>query len=249
MRAVFAVGKGRTEVMGAALFLALLSPACSMRAQQAQKAAAVIAMVDEAVRLRVANVAGFSDIEHYAVYRGSGAKRPAAEMTVRDTYTKDKGKVYTILSQSGSGIILKFGLKPLLENETAINQPDKAAQSWFTSANYAMTLQGGVEQVNGRACYGLAIQPRRRAPNMVEGTIWVDARDGTLVKVDGVASKSPSPFAGSTHMMREYRNIEGYAMATRARGESKSMLFGRTVVVIDYSDYHLQTRPAGVAPH
>ena len=32
-----------------------------------------------------------------------------------------------------------------------------------------------------------------------------------------------------------------YPMAMHARAESNSLLFGRTVVTIDYSDYHLQT--------
>jgi hypothetical protein len=140
--------------------------------------------------------------------------------------------------------VLKFGLKPLLDDETAINAPGKATQSWFTSANYGMTLQDGVQQVNGRACYTLAVKPKRKAPNMLDGTIWVDAKDGTLVKVEGTASKSPSPFAGTTHMMREYQNIEGYAMATHARAESKSFLFGRTVVVIEYGEYRLDAKAA-----
>ena len=44
-------------------------------------------------------------------------------------------------------------------------------------------------------------------------------------------------------MMRQYINIGGYAMATHARAESDSFLFGRTVVMIDYSDYHLELKP------
>jgi hypothetical protein len=43
-------------------------------------------------------------------------------------------------------------------------------------------------------------------------------------------------------MMRRYANMQGYAMATHARAESSSPLFGRTVVVIDYSDYHFDLR-------
>ena len=43
-------------------------------------------------------------------------------------------------------------------------------------------------------------------------------------------------------MMRRYANMQGYAMATHARAESSSMLVGRTVIVIDYSDYHFQFR-------
>ena len=77
---------------------------------------------------------------------------------------------------------------------------------------------------------------------MVAGTLWADAKDGTLVQIDGVASKKPSVFAGATHMMRRYANIDGFSMAMHARAESSSALFGRTVVVIDYSGYQLQLR-------
>ena len=43
-------------------------------------------------------------------------------------------------------------------------------------------------------------------------------------------------------MMRQYMQLEGYPMATHARAESRSFLFGRTVVTIDYSDYKLQLK-------
>jgi hypothetical protein len=47
---------------------------------------------------------------------------------------------------------------------------------------------------------------------------------------------------GATHLMRQYTNISGFAMALHARAESNSMIFGRTVVTIDYSNYQLQLR-------
>lgn len=233
-------GKTALRALAAAV---LLSVACSLPlvAQQAD-GAAVIRMVDANVAKRVNRVLGFTDIETYSVYRGNDETHPAATMTVRDNYTKGVGKSYTVLSHTGSGVILKFGLRPLIDNETEINKPANVQRSWFTSANYEMKLRPGTEQVNGRRCYALAIKPRQTAPNLVDGTLWVDALDGSIVKVEGVASKSPSPFAGTTHMMRDYINIEGFPMATHARAESKSFLFGRTVVVIEYRDYHLQVR-------
>lgn len=210
---------------------------------QQPDSAAVIRLVDSEVADRVANVLGFTDIEHYFVYRDSDESHPVAEMTVKDSYTKGIGKTYTILSQSGSGIVMRFGLKPLLDNEKTINLPGNVEQSWFTSANYTMNLKSaGVEKTNGRDCYALEITPRQKAPNMIDGALWVDARDGSIVEVEGVASKSPSIWAGTTHMVRQYVNIDGYPMATHARAESNSFLFGRTVVVIDYSDYHLQVK-------
>lgn len=210
---------------------------------QALDGAAEISRVDAAVQARYINVLGFTDIEHYAVFRGDDETHPVAEMTVKDTYKKDVGKTYTVLSESGSGIVLRFGLKPLLENEEAINEPGNVENSWFTSANYAMKLKpGGVQKKNGRDCFVFDITPNQEAPNLIKGTMWVDARDGTLVEIDGVGSKSPSAFSGAAHMMRQYSNIDGFSMATHARAESDSFLFGRSVVVIDYSNYHLQIR-------
>ena len=202
--------------------------------------AAVIRDLDAANISRHNNLLEYSNVEHYAVYRGKD-RRPAAEMTVRVTYKKGVGKSYTILKQSCSGIVLKFGLHPLLENERAINDPAKVAQSWFTSSNYDMKLKPGVTRViDGRNCLAVAISPRHKAPNLVEGTLWVDTHDHTLVEVEGVASKKPSVFAGTTTMMRRYVKMTGYAMATHAHAESSSFFFGHTAVTIDYSDYQFQ---------
>lgn len=208
---------------------------------QAPDAAAIIRALDAENQSRYEHVLSFTDVEHYVVFRGDDQVHPAAEMTVRMTYRKGSGKNYEILSQSGSGLVMKYGLRPLLDNERAINDPARVGQSWFTSANYEMKLKPGVTQtIEGRPCLALAIRPLHKAPNMIDGTLWVDTRDHTQVMVEGVASQKASMFAGTTHMMRRYANMQGYAMATHARAESSSAFFGRTVIVIDYSDYHFQ---------
>jgi len=230
--------------IGLGVFTGFFSGGLSDAAAKAQPSAAVIIrQVDAAVEARVENVTAFTDIEHYAVFRGTDETHPAAQMTVKDTYRKGLGKTYTVLSQSGSEVVRKFGLEPLLQHEQEINEPGKVDNSWFTSANYNMKLKSsGTEQIDGRACYSLAITPRYKAPNMIDGTLWVDARDFSIVEVKGIASRRPSVFAGTTHMMRQYKNIDGYSMATHARAESDSWLVGRTVVLIDYSEYHLKLR-------
>jgi hypothetical protein len=217
-------------------------PAINRSAQQPDQAA-MIREIDAAVAARVDNILEFTDIEHYSVFRGGDETHPAAEMTVRDTYRKGIGKDYAVLSESGSGLILRFGLKPLIDNEKTIDLPGNWEKSWFTSANYEMKLKpGGVQRLNGRDCYALAITPKGEAPNLIVGTLWADAKDGSLVQIDGVASKSPSAFAGTTHVMRQYANLNGFSMAMHARAESTSVLFGHTVVTIDYLNYQLQLR-------
>jgi hypothetical protein len=224
------------------IFAAILS--ATMQPAQQSDAAAIIRDLDAANQARFDNVLSFTDVEHYSVFRGGDTAHPAGEMTVKMSYKKGSGKGYAILSKSGSSLIQRVGLQPLLDNEKAINDPARVAQSWFNSTNYEMHLKPGVTQaIDGRACLAMSIKPRHKAPNMIDGTLWVDAETHTLVEVEGVASKSPSVFAGTTKMMRRYATMQGYAMATQAYAESSSMLFGRTIVVIDYSDYHFELRP------
>lgn len=235
--------QGLTRFVAADLLLLLAMPA--LRAQQTELAS-IIHDLDVENRARFENVLSFNDLEHYAVFRGKDQKNPVAEMTVRMNYRKGAGKTYQIISQSGSTLVLKHGLLPLLENERAVNDPATVSRSWFTSANYGMDLKSGATQmIDGRTCVAVSITPFRQASNMIDGTLWIDTDDHTLVELDGIASKSPSVFAGSTHMSRHYANMQGYAMATHATAESTSMLFGRTIISIDYSDYHFKIGVAG----
>ena len=201
--------------------------------------------LDAAAQARYDTIAGFTYTEHYTVYHGNDETNPIAEMKVKATYQKGVGKNYTIVSESGSAVVQKFGLHPLLDNEKNINVPGNVEHSWFTSANYQMKLKTGVTQmIDGRNCLAVAMVPIHKASNMIDGTLWVDSSDDSVVEIEGLASKSPSVFAGTTHMMRKYTNMSGFSMATHARAESSSMLWGRTVVIIDYSDYNIRLVPA-----
>ena len=193
---------------------------------QQPDATAVIRSVDAAVAARAENVLGFTAIEHYAVYRDNDQVRPVAEMTVKDTYRKGVGKSFTILSESGSAMILKFGLHSLLDSDEEINLPGNVEKSWFISANYDMKLkQAGTVPLNGRDCYVLDIRARRKAANTIDGSMWVDMRDGTLTKIDGVATDNASPFSGAARMTRDYVNVNGYSMALHARGVDQLALW------------------------
>lgn len=211
---------------------------------QAPDSAAVVRSVDAAVSARYDNVLAFTDTEHYAVFRGSDQVHPAAEMTVTDSYKRRVGKSYTILSQKGSSLIQRFGLRPLLDNEQKVNLPGNVEKSWFVSANYSMKLRpGGPVQINGRSCFILDITAKLKASNTISGSMWVDARDGSLVQIDGIATQAASALSGAAHMMRQYENVDGFSMAKHARAESYGMLIGHTVVTIDYSNYKLQLKP------
>jgi outer membrane lipoprotein-sorting protein len=232
-----------TALAVAAVSLLVWLGAASVTAQQTDSAS-VIGLVDAAVKARIDNIESYTVTEHYAVYRGKDEIHPAAEMTVQTLYRKGSGKSYTILSESGSEFIQNHVLQKLLDEEKTINLPGIREHSWLTSANYEMQLKpGGIQLLDGRECLTLAITPRRKATNMIAGTLTVDAKDGSIVQLDGTASQSPSIFTGAAQVMRHYVNVSGYAMATQARAVSDSFILGRTTVTIDYRDYQIQLRP------
>jgi hypothetical protein len=224
----------------ACAFLLHFLIAIPVSAQQLDEPA-IIRNVDHAVALRVNGIASYTVTEHYAVYRNRDEDHPAAEMTVKTTYSKETGKSYQILSESGSSILRKMVLGTILDNERQINQPGVREGSFFVSANYDMKLKSPqTELVDGRNCAVLAISPKRKVSNLIEGVIWVDVKDGTLVQIEGHSLKSPSMFSGPAQMTRQYVNIDGFAEATHARAVSDSSIFGQTIVRIDYSNYQIQ---------
>ncbi len=229
------------QKIAAAFFVACLalSPAPAQQPDQAT----VIQRIDAAVKARLDSIEAYTVNEHYAVFRGDDETHPVAEMSVKTTYQEKTGKSYSILSQSGSSLIQNAVLKPILDNEKLLNQPGNRESAWLTSANYVMKLKPGApQQLDGRECLVLDISPIRTAPNLIQGTLWVDAKDGSIVQLQGTATKSPSFLTGPAEVLRHYANVSGFAQATRARAVSNSFLFGMTVVTIDYRDYQVQLR-------
>ncbi len=218
---------------------------CGVSSAQAPDEVAVLRAVDAAVLARANAVSSYTVTEHYAVFRNKDEAQPAAEMTVRTEYKQETGKTYTVLSRTGSSLLQKFVFDTILDNEKRINLPGNREKSWITTTNYDMKLSSGeTQRLDGRDCYVLAIHPKTAGPSLLDGTLWVDSKDGSIVQIQGKASENVSHFTGTTEMMRQYANVDGFAMATHARASSGSFLFGETVVTIDYRDYAMQLRSA-----
>ncbi len=234
----------RSRCRAAILFVASLLACPHSRAAEPPDDATIIRNIDAAILARFDHVLSYTVIEHYAVYHHSEQTRPVAQMTVKTLYQKASGKTYTVLAQSGSSMVRKMVLDRLLENEKKINDPADIKEWWFTSANYEMKVQpGGPQPIDGHQCYVVSMTPRRSAPNLLRGTMWVDAKDFYTVRIEGVSSKSPSIFTGPTQMMRQYALVAGYEQATHARAVSNSVFFGRAIITIDYSNYQVQLAP------
>jgi len=207
-------------------------------AVQAGDSQAIIPLVDASVAHRDGNLLSYTVNEHYRVYRGADHEHPAAEMVVKTLYRKDTGKTFTIVSQSGSHLLLTELLGHVLDSETLMTQPANRSRVVLTSVNYTMR-PNGAENVNGVDCVRISINPKTSSPYLFKGTIWVNAKDGDIVKLEGVTSKSASVLTGATRVSRVYGAIDGLPMATHATADASSWLLGSTTIDIDYTGYQM----------
>jgi outer membrane lipoprotein-sorting protein len=208
--------------------------------------AAVIRGIDESVKARMQNVAGYTATEHYAVFRGQDETHPAAEMLVKTVYTRGAGKSFTILSQSGSALLRNEMLGTLLSNEKKMSEPGNVGTALIDTDNYQMKLApNSHQQLDGRDCLMMELTPKRNSPYLFKGTLWVDATDYAIVQLKGTASKSPFFLTNAAQVTRQYANVNGFPMATHAMAVSSSSLLGQTIMKIDYKDYQIDIRPDG----
>lgn len=228
--------------------LAFLAPYCfasgQTLAQQPQDIGSIVRGVDASVKSRIDRLAGYTVTEHYAVFRGKDEAHPAAEMLVKTTYTRQTGKSYEIVTQSGSSLWRNEVLHTLLDNEKRMSQPGNVQTALINSANYDMKLDAHPrDRLNGRDCLVLDITPRHNSEYLFKGRLWVDAQDFAIVQLKGTASKSAFFLASAAEVSRQYSELDALPMATHAEAVSGSPLLGQTTVKIDYSNYQLQLVP------
>ncbi|HKF46767.1 MAG TPA: hypothetical protein VKB38_05370 [Terracidiphilus sp.] len=225
----------------AILCIAFIFPAVAP-CQQDQNSE-IIRGIDASVAARDQNVLAYTVTEHYSVFRARDKDHPIAQMIVKTDYEQGRGKAYTILSESGSAVMRREVFGRLLDNEKAMNEPANRAKELITSANYTMRVQGK-DNAGGRSCLIVSIMPKQNAPYLFRGKIWVDAKDESIVQLEGIASQSVSIFTGPAQISRTYANIEGFPMATHATAASSSWLLGLTTIDIDYTGYAVKLREA-----
>lgn len=221
--------------------VALLSGLSPQSSAQEPSPQSVLRAIDASVAARENNILSYTVLEHYSLFRNQDTQHPAAEMTVKTSYVKDRGKNYEVLSESGSQLLRSQVLKRILESEKVATEPANRSSAVITSANYNMQVKSS-EIVDGRSCIRLAVAPKRISPYLFNGDLWVDAQDFSIVELEGLTSKSANVLAGPTQVTRHYAPVDGFPMATHATATVKSWMLGQTTIEIEYTAYQINAR-------
>lgn len=192
----------------------------------------VVAKMLERDQQREAALGGYTATRHYHVVH----KSSRAEMKVQVTCAPDGVKQFRILSEEGSYSIRTLVFHRMLKEETEASRPETRKITRITPNNYDFRLIG-TEFVEGRPAYVLQVTPRHNNKYLIEGSIWVDADDYSIVRIEGRPARNPSFWTRSVHFVHTYQKVGPFWLAASTHSVSEIRIYGSAEVTIDSSDY------------
>lgn len=184
---------------------------------------------------------GYSGSRHYVFDNERFGRH--AELTVSIKCDLDGTKHFEVVSEEGWETANRRVLRRMLDSETETSRPEIRPKTRLISANYSFVLVQG-ELIEGRLTYAIDVAPKRRDKYLIEGRIWVDARDYAVIRAEGKPSKNPSIWTRSIHFVHQYQKSGDFWFPARTESITEVRIFGKTDVTIRYFDYAPNTNPA-----
>jgi hypothetical protein len=141
---------------------------------------------------------------------------------------------FEVISESGSRLLLDHVLRRLLRTEQDSSR--NRTESALTPANYNFNLIR-TETDEGRLTYVLTVDPKTPRPLLYQGTIWVDAKEYAVVRIEAQPAKNPSFWIRNTEIHHVYVKTGDFWLPQSNRSETRVRLGGTAVLTIEYGDY------------
>lgn len=197
----------------------------------------VMRRVVEMNQTRSKALEGYSSIRRYHL-ECQGLSHKKADMVVRAEYQAPNRKVFTVVSESGSGTVRNRVFKKLLEAEEESMSEKNQQRTAMTPENYAFVLLD-YQKTDAGELYVLDAEPRTKNKFLFRGRIWVDAKDFGITRVEGQPAANPSWWTLRTDFKRSYQKIGDFWLPESNESETKVRIVGTAVLTIDYGKYQI----------
>jgi hypothetical protein len=179
---------------------------------------------------------GYTSVRRYVLENTAYHKQ--ASMLVKMTQRRDGSKDLEIVTSSGWSGARKHVFPRLLEAEAEASRPGNPEDSRVTPKNYSFSMLR-TEQVDGRKAYVISVTPKKEKKYLMRGTIWVDAEDLAVVRMEGEPAKNPSFWIKNIQFAHKYSRHGSLWLAASDNSVSDARIFGPTELRVDYFDYVL----------
>lgn len=175
-------------------------------------------------------------------YRGfPGGRR--AEMVVRVKYRSPLTKEFTVVSATGSKLVIEKVFQKLLQAEKEALREDNKRRAALNSENYNFKLLGFEPNTtqNG-SLYAVSVEPKTKNKFLYRGTIWIDGKDFAVVRIKAEPAKNPSFWTKRSQIEHEYIKLGDFWLPARNHSVSTVRFGGRADLTIDYTNYEITNR-------
>jgi outer membrane lipoprotein-sorting protein len=220
-----------------AIMLSVMTIASAQTTDRLPSAEDVVAKMMQLDAQRQSELAGYTAARRYVAVN----KKRRAEMLVRVSCDSSGARQFSILSEEGSGSIRKHIFHKLLSEETEASRHGTRNSSRLTPANYDFQVVGQETLETGPA-YVLAVSPKTANKYLIDGKIWVDTNDYSIVRIEGRPARNPSFWVRSVHFVHRYQKVGQFWFASSTHTTSEIRIFGDSELTIENSDYALNPR-------
>lgn len=159
---------------------------------------------------------------------------------VRKFTSEPRALSYSGVHYQGDGFVKTQVINKFLQSEVEHIKDDPRASA-ITEANYKFSYKG-MQTIDNRVTHVFQIKPKQKRPGLFKGKIYLDAYAGTLRRIEGRVSKSPSFFIRSIDFVQDFDEVDGFTMPTRLQSTTRARVIGRAVVSIVHRAYVLKPR-------
>jgi len=196
--------------------------------------AQLFAQLDAHNELRKSALLDYTVLRTYQVIDLKG-KVHAEEVGRMEFHAPDQ-KRFVTTSESGSGLIRRMALNPLISSEIEAAAGKEHHDSAISPENYSLDLLGE-QQVGPYHCFVAQAIPKRKDKYLFEGKLWIDANDYAVVRIEGHPAKKLSFWIQQADFVRQYQKIDGFWLPEKDQTFVQVRLYGKKVLIIDHENY------------
>ena len=206
-------------------------------AQTGTAAPTVETIIDRMAEARASNRQRFRPYIVTREYTLFGKERQNIKslVTAKVTFVPPDSKKYAFQNSSGAGLGGRI-VGRMLDSEAEIAKDYGATDISPNNYDFRFIRE---EELAGRRCYVLELNPRRKEKNLVRGNIWVDADTYLVHRTEAEPAKSLSWWVRDVHMVFLYGDVEGMWLQTASEATATVRILGQHTIVSQNVKYDL----------
>lgn len=197
----------------------------------------IVERMEERFQQQLAALESYQDQRRYSIAHpllGDGTY-----WIVQENFSAPDAKRFKVLERAGSSAVQKRVFARLLEVEQETAREPVRPQVDLSRDNYDFTYLGFDDSADA---YRFEATPRGENKYLLRGTIWVNAEDFAVQRIEGEPAQRHSMLITRVRFVHEFAKFGEFWFPVHHRSVTELHLFGTATLEINYSGYQWQAR-------